>query len=440
MFLLYSLLFTLGVIVAAPYYLWRLRGNILRGAGWRERAGFLPAELRQESSGAIWVHAVSVGETLAAAGLVRELMARHPERKVFLSHVTPAGRETGLRRLPEAAGRFFLPLDWRCAVRRAFRAIRPELLVIVETELWPNLLRAARDARARVVIVNARLSDRSFHRYRLVAPFMRRVLATVDRIGARSEEDADRFRKLGAPPDRVTVTGNLKFDARPPEAGELVESLSNALAAAGRAPVIVAGSTMPGEEILLLPVWHEIRREFPRALWILAPRHPARFEAVESLLVQHSLLHVRRTALAADAAAAAARLRDAQVLLLDTVGELAGVYRLADVAFIGGTLVPTGGHNPLEAAYWKKPVVFGPHMQNFREIAEPLLAGGGAMEVRSAEEWARAVCELLRDAERRRRMGGAAAEVLRRRAGATERTLALLDECLKPRAAARTPA
>lgn len=437
MYLLYSLFFTLGLIATAPYYLWRLRGNLLRGAGWRERLGFLPPELRQASAGAIWIHAVSVGETLAAIGMVRQLMARHPERKVFLSHVTPAGRETGWRRLPEVAGRFFLPLDWRSAVRGAFQAIRPEMLVIVETELWPNLLREARDAGVCVVIVNARLSDRSFRRYRLVAPLMRRVLANVDRIGARSERDADRFRQLGAIPERVTVTGNLKFDAQPPEAGELVENLSKALVASGRGPVIVAGSTMPGEEALLLRAWEIIRREFPRALWILAPRHPARFEDVEALLARESVPFVRRSALAADAAA---QLRETQILLLDTVGELAGIYRLADVVFIGGTLVPTGGHNPLEAAYWKKPVVFGPHMQNFRDIAEPLLAGGGAVEVGSAEEWARVACDLLRHDERLRQIGDAAAEVRRRMAGATERTLALLEECLQPRAAARIPA
>lgn len=439
MYLLYSLLFTAGVILAAPYYLWRLRGKVLRGAGWRERFGFLPAEFQQDVPGAVWVHAVSVGETLAAAGLVEELLARHPERKVFLSHVTPAGREAGKNRLPRAAGRFFLPLDWTFAARRVLRSLRPALLVIVETELWPNLLRCARESAAKVAIVNARLSDRSFRRYRLVAPFMRRVLANADRIGARSEEDAERFRLLGARPQRVTVTGNLKFDARPPESGALAETLSKALTAAGRGPVIVAGSTMAGEEMLLIRAWAEIRREFPRAFWLLAPRHPARFDAVDALLGQHSVPRLRRTALPSEASNVVSHLGTAEVLLLDTIGELAGVYRLADVVFIGGTLVPTGGHNPLEAAFWKKPIVFGPHMQNFRDIAEPLLRSGAAVEVQSAERWARVAKELLRDSDRRRHMGEAAAEILARSAGATERTLAMLDELLQPRAA-RMPA
>jgi 3-deoxy-D-manno-octulosonic-acid transferase len=237
----------------------------------------------------------------------------------------------------------------------------------------------------------------------------------------------------------VTVTGNLKFDAKPPESSSLAETLLKALAAARRGPVVVTGSTMAGEEVRLIRAWSEIRREFPHAFWILAPRHPARFDTVDALLERHSIPRLRRTALSSDAADAASQLGAAEVLLLDTIGELAGVYRLADVVFIGGTLVPTGGHNPLEAAFWKKPIVFGPHMQNFRDIAEPLLKRGAAIQVESAEDWARAAKELLRDSDRRRQMGEAAAEILARSAGATDRTLAMLEELLQ-QSAARMPA
>lgn len=430
MFLVYSLLFSLGVVLTAPYYLWRLRGRIISGAGWRERFGFLPAAFRQDEVGAIWVHAVSVGETLAVVGLVRELQQRYPARKIFLSHVTPAGREAGEARLPAVAGRFYLPLDWGWAVRRVLRLLRPALLVIVETELWPNLLRAARESGARVALVNARLSDRSLGRYRLVRPFVRRVLENVDRVCAQSATDAERFHSLGAGAARVVVTGNMKFDATPPRAGELPRSLGKALELAHRSPVIVAASTMPGEEALLLPAWAEIRRRHPQAVLILAPRHPARFETVAQLLGQERWAYVRRTTLAAEEQKVASQIASAEILLLDTIGELAGIFELGDLVFVGGSLVPAGGHNLLEPAFWAKPIVFGPHMWNFRDIAQLFLQAGAAVQVRDARELSRAALELLTDAVRRRQLGQAAKQVLEHHAGATDRVLEHTKEWL----------
>jgi 3-deoxy-D-manno-octulosonic-acid transferase len=425
-------LFSLGVVLTAPYYLWRLRGRIVSGAGWRERFGFLPAAFRQDEVGAIWVHAVSVGETLAAIGLVQELRRRYPARKIFLSHVTPAGREAGEARLPDLAGRFYLPLDWGWAVGRALRLLRPALLVIVETELWPNLLRAAHESGARVVLVNARLSDRSLGRYRLVRPFLRRVLENVDKVCAQSATDAERFRSLGAGVERVVVTGNMKFDATPPRAGELSRRLGKALELAQRRPVIVAASTMSGEEALLLPAWTEIRRCHPQAVLILAPRHPARFETVAQLLGQEGRAYVRRTTLAAGEQEVAAQIASAEILLLDTISELAGIFELADVVFVGGSLVRTGGHNLLEPAFWAKPIVCGPHMWNFRDIAQLFRQAGAALQVRNAQELSRAVLELLGDAARRRELGQAAKQVLERHAGATERVLEHMKEWLGP--------
>ena len=430
MFLVYSLLFSLGVVLTAPYYLWRLRGRIVSGAGWRERFGFLPAAFRQNEVGAIWVHAVSVGETLAAIGLVRELQQRYPARKIFLSHVTPAGREAGEARLPDLAGRFYLPLDWGWAVRRALRLLRPALLVVVETELWPNLLRAAHELGAHVVLVNARLSDRSLGRYRLARPFLRRVLENVDRICAQTATDAGRFRSLGARVERVVVTGNMKFDATPPRAEDLPRLLGKALELAQRSPVIVAASTMPGEEALLLPAWAEIRRRHPQAVLILAPRHPARFETVAQLLGQEGRAYVRRTALAAEGQEVASQIAAAEILLLDTIGELAGIFELADVVFVGGSLVPAGGHNLLEPAFWAKPIVFGPHMWNFRDIARLFQQAGAALQVRDAQELSRVVLELLGEAARRRALGQAAKQVLEHHAGATGRVLEHMKEWL----------
>jgi 3-deoxy-D-manno-octulosonic-acid transferase len=430
MYLIYSLLFTLGVVLTAPYYLWRLRGKATSGAAWRERFGFLPASFQQSAAGAVWIHGVSVGETLAVAGLVKELQRRYPKRKIFLSHVTPAGREAGQTRLPTLAGRFYLPLDWRWSVRRALSRIRPALLLVVETELWPNLLQAAHECGARVVVVNARLSDRSLSRYRLVRPFMRRVLENVDLICAQSAREAERFRSLGAETERVAVTGNLKFDATPPEAGELTARLEKALQLAPCSPVIVAASTMPGEETLLLSAWAEIRRVHPQALLILAPRHPARFEAVAQLLAHERRDFVRRTALEENEQKLASQISSAAILLLDTIGELAGIFKVGDAIFVGGSLVPTGGHNLLEPAFWAKPIVFGPHMENFQDIAQLFVQAGAALQVPDLQSLSRTILTLLADAARRQQLGLAAKQLLEQGSGATERVLGQLKEWL----------
>ena len=430
MYLLYSLLFTLGVFAAAPYYLWRLRGRITCLADWKERFGFLPESFRQAERGAIWIHAVSVGETLAIVGLVREIQQRFPERKIFLSHVTPAGREAGAARMPAVAGRFLLPLDWSGCARRALKTIRPALLLIVETELWPNLLRAAREEGTRVLVVNARISDRSFPRYRLIRNFMRRVLENVDRICAQSEIDAARFRAMGAPEERVLVSGNLKFDARPPRIGEFTHVLANALQKSGRGPVIVAASTMPGEESMVLEAWREIRMRHERALLILAPRHPARFDEAAELLSQGKSAFVRRTTLAESERELTAQIAGAEVLLLDTIGELAGVFELADIAFVGGSLVPTGGHNLLEPAFWGKAILFGPHMHNFRDMAQLFLQSEAAIQIPDAPSLGTTALELINNPARRRRLGKAAKHVLEQQRGATARVVEIIGEWL----------
>jgi 3-deoxy-D-manno-octulosonic-acid transferase len=482
MYFLYSLLFTFGLILTAPYYLWRLRsrsGGMKGGAGWRERIGLLPSEPRHAPAGggpspepgSIWVHAVSVGETLAVVPLVKELQRLYPDRKIFLSHVTPAGRQASESKLPGVAGRFYLPLDWRWAADNAVERVRPALLVIVETELWPNLLRSAHLSGAKVALVNARLSERSFRGYRLVRPFMKCVLENIDWIGAQTASDAERFRALGAKPERVEITGNVKFDAAKdpssatphvilstakdlfhfPKGREKVLSVRSDVTPAkagarfpnpeSRTPIFVAASTMPGEETLLLPAWRAIRRKYPHALLILAPRHPARFDQVAQLLAANGLSFVRRTALQdghsreepapanAEGGNPSAKrsepgtAQEIEILLLDTIGELAGIFSLADLVFMGGSLVPTGGHNLLEPAFWGKPILFGPHMENFRDVSSLFLNAGAAMRVRDASELGATALELLTDEPRRTKLGQAAKEVLERQTGATGRIL-----------------
>ncbi len=433
MYLLYSILFTIGAILTAPYYL--LRPGRGRGSRyWSERLGKIP--FQESAPGAIWVHAVSLGETLAVAGLVQKIQRRYPDRRIYLSHVTPAGREAGEKRLPSVAGRFFLPFDWRWTVRRALARIRPSLLVVVETELWPNLLRAAREGGARVVMVNARLSTRSLKGYRLVRPFLRRVLAGIDEICAQTEEDAERFRQLDAPSDRVRVKGNLKFDAQPPQPGEFARALKSALRQTDRSPVFVAASTMPGEEPLVLKAWDAIRQRRPKSLLILAPRHPARVDELAARMIRELRVFVRRTALPSDEPTLAGQLQSKPMMILDTVGELAGIFEVADVVFIGGSLVPTGGHNLLEPAYWSKPIIIGPHMENFRDIARRFLAAGAVIQVTSPEELAWTVLRLEDPAERER-LGAAARKVLDENSGATMRTLDALQKFLEPGAHAQ---
>jgi 3-deoxy-D-manno-octulosonic-acid transferase len=435
MYLIYSLLFSIGALLTAPYYWWR-KGRSQKRGYWAERFGSNP--FQETSPGAIWVHAVSLGETVAVAGLVKEMQRTFPERKIYLSHVTPAGREAGEKQLPSVAGRFYIPLDWRWAARKALARIKPSLLVIVETELWPNLLRAAQEAGTRVVMVNARMSKRSLRRYRFARPFMRQVLANVDEICAQTEEDAERFRRIGARPERVKMVGNLKFDAQPPKLGEFARALKAALRQAQRGPVLVAASTMPGEEPLVLQAWDLIQARYRQALLILAPRHPARFEGVSQDLARAQRGFVRRTALPVEERALSSQLASSGILLLDTIGELAGVFEVADLVFIGGSLVPTGGHNLLEPAYWSKVIAFGPSMDNFRDIARLFLDADAAIQIRNPEELAHATW-LLENKEARERMGARARQVLEQNSGATARTLDDLRKFLGPVAPSREP-
>ena len=430
MFLAYTILFTLGLIVIAPFYVWRYRGTSqLRASLW-ERLGRIAPEFNQGEPGCIWIHAVSVGETLAVSGLVRKLQVRFPARKIFMSHVTPTGRAAGETHLSNIAGRFYAPLDWGFAVRRVLNMLKPSLLVIVETELWPNLVRAAHERGATVVLVNARLSDRSLRGYRLVRPFMREVLESVDVICAQTVEDASRFRSLSARPERVSAPGNLKFDFQAPAPSEFAICLEAALKQAARGPILIAASTMPGEEPLVINAWQKVRAAHPQALLILAPRHPARFDAVAGLLQAQGHTPVRRTSLEPNEEKIKAALASAGILLLDTIGELAGMFRLADIVFMGGTLVATGGHNILEPAYWGKPVLFGPHMENFREISRLFLGQDAALQVGDESDLANHILQLLGDEPRRKMLGESARRVLEEKTGATERIIAILSDMI----------
>jgi 3-deoxy-D-manno-octulosonic-acid transferase len=413
--ILYSFLLAVGFVLGLPWFLWKGRasGKYLRT--FRERMGRLPVYLNLDGDRSIWIHAVSVGEVLAARPLVPALRERFPGHRIFLSTTTMTGNQVAKKSLRGIDGLFYAPFDFPRAVRRALEVVNPSLLVLVETELWPNLIHEAGRRGARIALVNGRISPRSFPRYRRVRRLLGTVLSEIDLFLMQGEAHAERIRAMGAPSDRVHVTGNLKFDAV--EAGRPPERLVRLIHGGGAPrPLWVAGSTVGGEEELVLSAFHRVRERVPQARLLVAPRHPERFASVPALIESAGFRCLRRSAL--DPAAWA----DGEVLLLDTLGELAQLYALASVVFVGGSLVPAGGHNILEPAIAGKPVVVGPHMENFQEIADTFRAEGAMVQVTSAEELAREVSALLLDEPRRRGLGERARGLVGRNRGAVSRT------------------
>jgi len=369
-----------------------------------------------------WIHAVSVGEAATAVPLVEAITRRWPQLGIVMTTVTPTGARIVADRLAGRAVHRYFPIDLPGPVRRALDAVNPRFFLCMETELWPNLLRALAARGVPSMIANGRISDRSFRRYRLVRFFTARMLTHVRVLAMQSEEDARRIIALGARPERVVVTGNIKSDLIPPEGGgdALWQRL---LGLDDGEPVWVAGSTHRGEEAIVLDVYLRLRARVPTLTLVLAPRHPERVAEVERLVRERRLQPVRRSGLPKSQARGA-------VIIVDTVGELAQIYRVASVVFVGGSLAPTGGHNMLEPALLRKPVLFGPHTTNFRESAELLLEAGGALVVRDGAELEAHMATLLVDAERCRLMGEAAFKAVAGRRGAIKHTLELVERYL----------
>ncbi len=451
LYAIYSALLAAGLLLSLPFWLWKMATVGKYRAGLGERLGRIPARLNGSVRGvgpAVWVHAVSVGEVLAVAGLVEQWRERHPEWEVFVSTTTATGQKLARERFG-AERVFYFPLDLGFAVRPWLRFVRPELVVMAETEFWPNFLRLARRSGAKIAVVNARISNRSLPGYERWQKLLMPVLADVDLFLAQSETDATRLVAIGAAQEKVRVSGNLKFDARPPQESAFAEELRERLVAAQAAPVLVCGSTTaaPGgtrvgnlvdEESVLITAFAAVLREFPVALMVLAPRHPERFDEVTEMLARSGMVWWRRSQLAPDAP-----LRGG-VLLLDSIGELASVYALATLASVGGSLVARGGHNILEPAHFGVPIVVGPHTENFRDmmrlfeqgravevIRDPTVDEGGTAQVAQvarvvAATWLR----LLRD-ESLPAMGERGRHVLLQQRGATGRTLQALEELVR---------
>ncbi len=445
MYFLYSFFAAVAAILSAPYWLIQgLRhGKYLSNLG--ERLGFsvpgvqgLPAD---RPSG-IWLHAVSVGEALSGVALARRLKEAYPQRPLIVSTTTLTGYTLAKERMPFADAVIFFPFDWAFSVKRVIDAVKPALVVILETEIWPNFLRETNKRGIPVIFLSGRISDRSFARWQkwfgLFGFFLRPLLASALQKPVaflmQTEADAERIRSLGAPADRVRVSGNLKYDQELPDTTPLAEWLGEECKRRGRWPLIVAGSVVATEEPLALIAFGVVQGDFPKALLVLAPRKPERFTAAAEFIDESHRKFVRRSELSVAGTSASASSSngssipdDATVLLLDSIGELASLYRIADGAFVGGSLVNSGGHNILEPAAFGKVPVFGPSMENFAAISSRFLEAGAAIQVESPEDAGVEWIHLLKDPAKMSKMGAAARQLVESSRGALDRALSEIE-------------
>jgi 3-deoxy-D-manno-octulosonic-acid transferase len=410
-------------VLSTPWWLLEMARHGKYRVGWRERLGIVPHRLfGRVAPDTIWIHAVSVGEVLAVSRMVGELKARLPGWRVVVSTTTDTGQKLARQRFGDSDV-FYFPLDFGFAVRAYLQALQPKLLVLAESEFWPNLLHHARLAGASVAVVNARVSDRSLPRYLRFRELLRGVMQNVDVFLAQSEVDARRLVQIGAPTARVHVGGNLKFEVNPPEKPYIFDPFEAAVKREEIGPLLVAGSTLEGEELMLIDCFRQVVAHHPNALMLLAPRHPQRFEPVAAALAASELRWQRRSQWDEQQPLGGG------VFLLDSIGELASLYQFADLAFVGGSLVPRGGHNVLEAAQFGVAIVVGPHTENFRDIVA-VFQGADALRVVAPESLTPTVLALLQDDAGRANLGQRAREVMRQQQGATKRTVAALLQLL----------
>lgn len=413
-YFLYNVILTCFLIVYIPTLflqsLFRKRPARLL----KERLGGFPDLSGQHP---VWVHAASVGEVLCCMPLLKKIRQEVPETAIVLTTMTSTGNETAKKLIPEANWIFFSPLDHPLLIRRVLKRLKPRLFLIAETELWPNLLRLCGSKKIPVLLFNGRISEKSLRGYLLFKSFFKRCLESISFFLMQSEEDRNRIVQIGAPSQRTTVVGNIKFDQiHPDKNSEPATDLSTSFGLQGNETILIAGSTHQGEEEILIQVYKDLKKTYPHLILILAPRHLDRLEDVERLLSQEGLQWKRRSSFPQQDPKEAK-----EVILLDTMGELMRIYRLGTIVFIGGSLVSIGGHNPLEPLLFKKCVLFGPYMFNFLEISRRLIAEGGAVLVKDRETLFFQLKRLLSDEKARREIGENGYRFLQKHRGATER-------------------
>ena len=429
MYFVYSLLILAFGIIMSPYLVYQAIRYRKYISSFSQRMGYLPVSFNLDGEESIWIHAVSVGEVLTARALISDLKRRYPHLRIFLSTTTLAGQQVARRNVQDVDAVFYFPFDLAFIVRRTLRLVKPRVFIMMETEIWPNLLRACKATGVATVMVNGRISSRSYPRYRIVKPFMRRVLMHVDKFCMQSDESARRIVDIGADPARVVVTGSLKFeslDAPGVAAGRGAGRVLRFFRIPASRPVFIAASTLKGEEAAVLAAFQAARRAHGKVLLVMAPRKPERFAEAEALARGEGLRVVRRSELAVDSEPRA------DVVILDTIGELAPLFQIATVVFVGGSLVDQGGHNILEPAVHGKAITFGPHMENFAEIAGAFLRNQAAVQVLDQGQLSSTVVRLLGDPVERARLGAAARALVEANRGAKPRTLDALATLLPP--------
>ena len=422
MYAFYSALLAFFLVLTLPHWLLQMMRHGKYRAGLRQRFGAVPAALSGRSEKpAMWVHAVSVGEVVASSAVVEALRQKFPFHRILVSTTTSTGQKLAAQRFG-AQNVFYFPLDFAFAIRPYLDALRPDLVIVAETEFWPNFLRCAKRSGARIAVINCRISDRSlpgYKRFRFWLPkLLETALANVDVFLAQTEEDRQRLIEIGAPESKVTVAGNLKFDVAPPPPPAIVASLRESFIHSGAGPVLVCGSTLEDEEGSLLSAFRNILANHSKAVMILAPRHPERFPEVAALVEKLGFRMWRRSLWSGEPLAGG-------VFLVDTIGELAALYSLASVAFVGGSLVPRGGHNILEPALYGVPIVTGNHYENFRDVVN-FFASRNAVRIVGVAELPLVFMELIENENQRTTLGRNAVAALESQRGATARTISAL--------------
>jgi len=428
MYFIYSIIYSIAVIFLLPFEYFRRPGEI-RKRWLREKFGFWDSEHpffksphppfgKGGQGGIIWIHAVSVGEVMAAAPLLKGLKERYPMKGIILSTVTDTGQKVAKERAPEGTRIVYLPFDVPPILNAVVRKVVPEILIVIETELWPNMFRVFKQNGVPIILLNGRISEDSFKGYKKISFFMKKVLSSVDFFGMQNEEYAERIKSLGVPATRVRSIGNFKFDTRP---SPLIPAWTDRI----QGPVVTAGSTHEGEEDLITSVYTELRKDFPDLNLILAPRHPERFQNVEEMLRSKGLSFLKRSALDNQRQD---NILKGVIILLDTIGELSAIYGISDMAIIGKSFRGSGGQNPLEPAYWGKPIICGPHMENFPVIRD-FYEAGAAIKVDE-----KGLCpklkELLVYPEKAREVGLKGHEIYRKNAGAVKAAMEIVGRYL----------
>lgn len=414
MFFAYSFLYIIVLIVLLPFEFVK-RPRDVRAKWLREKLGMFPAAYLRNPKPCLWIHAVSVGEVHAALPLVERLRSRYPRHRIVLSTITDTGQKVAREKSPEGTTVIYLPFDVPCIVRSTLRKVKPDVFILIETEIWPNLLRICSANGIPVLLLNGRMSAQSFRGYQKISFFMKRVLSFVDCFGMQSHVDAERIGAFGVNGAKIQVVGSFKFDANPSAVNPSWLSLV-------RGPAIVAGSTHEGEEELMVQAFTELTGDFPDLALIVAPRHPERFALVEGILRSHGVPFLKRSLIRESERREEIR---GTILLLDTVGELAAVYRIASLAVIGKSFRGYGGQNPLEPAFWGVPIICGPHMENF-PVIEDFYRAGGALQV-TEETLVQTLRELLSSSDKARAIGEKARAIYRQKAGAVEKAVEIIE-------------